>query len=133
MLVVDDDAEMLSLLGDYFRGAGFECHTSHRWDNALALTREVRPHLVVLDLMWGQSAAGWRVLDTLQLDPLTDRIPVILCSGAADSIQARLPALMPRYAVYVLPKPFDIPALDRVVAKALRLPKSPLERRTVST
>lgn len=131
--MVDDDPEMLALLADYFRGAEFECHTSHRWEHALGLAREVRPHLVVLDLMWGPSPAGWRVLDTLQLDPLTDRIPVILCSGAADSIQARLPALMPRYGVYVLPKPFDLPALDRMVSKALGLRNSLVERRPVST
>ena len=61
---------------------------------------------------------GWQQLDILTLDPLTRRIPVIICSAAIASLtaaRAKLAAL----DVHVLEKPFDLETLDAVVAAAI--------------
>lgn len=61
---------------------------------------------------------GWQQLDILTLDPLTRRIPVIICTAARASLAAARPKLA-AFDVHVLEKPFDLDTLDAVVAAAI--------------
>jgi CheY-like chemotaxis protein len=86
---------------------------------AHSFVREVQPDLVVLDLVFGDSAEqGWRTLDLLTLDPATTRIPVIVCSAATTLLHQHADWLR-RFDVEVLPKPFDLDALLDLIATTL--------------
>jgi len=60
----------------------------------LDMARKIQPALLILDVMM-PNIDGWEVLQTLQLDPETKHIPVIICSawGEAGSWRARLGAV----------------------------------------
>jgi DNA-binding response OmpR family regulator len=51
VLLVDDDATLLKLLGDYLTGEGLRVVTTPRSDVALRLLFDERPDIVVLDIM----------------------------------------------------------------------------------
>jgi CheY-like chemotaxis protein len=82
---------------------------------ALALAREERPDLLLLDLHL-PDMSGRQVLEQLRADPLTSEIPVVIVS--ADS-----PALFEQPlsdgVVACLTKPIDVRELMRVVERAL--------------
>lgn len=119
IVAVDDDGMLLALLRDLLEGDGYQVVTHTRWQDAHELIKHSQPDVVLLDLRMGEGEMGWRVLDLLLLDPATREIPVVLCSGAVESIEARKPALLPEYGVRILTKPFDLVALERVLIELL--------------
>ena len=119
ILFVDDDRQLLDLVCDLLTTEGYEVATHRRWEDAHDLVKQLRPDLVLLDLRIGNGETGWQVLDLHVLDPATRDIPVVLVSGAVDSLEARAPALLPKYGVGVLTKPFDLPAILSAISGAL--------------
>ena len=117
--MIEDDAILAELVRELLEGDGFSVATCSHWEDALPFVRREQPDLVMLDLRLGDAEHGWRVLDHLTLDRATRHIPVILCSGAHESLHGRAPALLPQHGVFVLPKPFDLATLLETVAGAL--------------
>jgi DNA-binding NarL/FixJ family response regulator len=126
IVVVEDDPVLLSLLQELLTTAGYTVFPHSRAADAHLLVRNVQPQAVVLDLgLVGEPEAdpsGWRVLDRLILDPETRHIPVVLASGAVDSIEAHRPALRPEHGVRVLLKPYDLDQLLAALAEAAGSP-----------
>ncbi len=123
--VVNDDTTFLRLMDELLRvEEGYKVSTSFVGGEAYTFVREAQPDLVVLDLVFGNSAEqGWRTLDLLTLDPVTTRIPVIVCSAATVQLQDHGDWLR-RFDVEVLPKPFDLDALLAMIARTLGEPRS---------
>ena len=44
------------------------------------MAQRIQPALIILDVMMPHTD-GWEVLQTLQLDPETKKIPVVVCSA----------------------------------------------------
>jgi signal transduction histidine kinase/ActR/RegA family two-component response regulator/HPt (histidine-containing phosphotransfer) domain-containing protein len=74
----------------------------------LALAREQRPDLILLDLHL-PDMSGEQVLSALLADPLTEEIPVVIVSADASPVQAK--RLRAAGAAGYLTKPFDIDQL----------------------
>src|SRR5262249_39286343 len=80
VLIVDDDAEILSLHSRIVERAGYRAVTAHNGREALAAVRGVRPDLILLDLMMPEMD-GFAVLEALQRHETTRTIPVIVITG----------------------------------------------------
>lgn len=84
---------------------------------AAPLIRRAPPDLIILDISPLQATIGWTVLDSLQTDPTTAPIPLLVCSTSpallADVEQRRLPTF---------PEPFPPQDLLAAVAAALGRP-----------
>jgi CheY-like chemotaxis protein len=119
IVVIDDDAVLAELVQTLLVEEGFEVVVCGRWQDAHAVVASHKPDLVLLDLHLGDAEYGWRILDRLTVDPTTRRIPVILWSGAHESLRAHAPVLLPQHGLFVLPKPFDLETLLGTVAVAL--------------
>ncbi len=86
--VVDDDRLTLKLMQMLLTGKGYETILWSEAETACTMIRQQRPHLVLLDLyMQGDPSAGLKILEQLHEDPTTTTIPVIIVSGAADTIR----------------------------------------------
>ena len=83
VLVVDDDANIRSLLSQELTEAGYTVRLADDGRKALALIREDIPGLVILDVMMPEMN-GFDVAAVLKNDPATMDIPIIILSIVED-------------------------------------------------
>jgi CheY-like chemotaxis protein len=79
VLVIDDNPDTLQLLQRYTSGTRYRLIGTQDPEEALSLAERVSPQIIVLDVMMPQ-VDGWEVLGRLRQHPLTQRIPVIVCT-----------------------------------------------------
>lgn len=82
ILIVDDEADALEVLGFKLREAGFSPLFAKDGARALAAVRSDRPDLIVLDLMLPE-VDGLEVCKILRRDPATARIPILMLTARA--------------------------------------------------
>jgi two-component system phosphate regulon response regulator PhoB len=82
ILVVDDEPDALEILGFKLREAGYTPIFAKDGTRALAIAREERPDLIVLDLMLPE-VDGLEVCKILRRDQTTASIPVIMLTARA--------------------------------------------------
>ena len=106
ILVVDDDAPILTLMHNLLREFGFEPLAAATGAQAVATARERRPDLILLDKnMPGMS--GEDVIRAFRSEERLDDVPILILSGEPVEPD-ELAALGANAAVQ---KPFDVPAL----------------------
>jgi CheY-like chemotaxis protein len=79
LLVVDDNRQVIDMFQRFLANGRFKVVGAQTADEALALAREVRPSLIMLDVMM-PIRDGWEALQNLKHNPATCDIPVIVCS-----------------------------------------------------
>jgi diguanylate cyclase (GGDEF)-like protein len=117
LLIVEDDVDISNMLKIYFSGLGYEADTAMRGSDALDKTRQVLPHLIVLDIML-PDIDGYEVCRTLRTNTRTSHIPVIFLTQK-DERSDRLQGLELGADDYIT-KPFDIEELKLRVQGAIR-------------
>jgi len=80
ILVVDDQRTNVELMAQLLRGRGYEVHTALDGAQALALVREVRPDLVISDIVM-PDVDGYEVCRRLRAEPETALLPVVLVTS----------------------------------------------------
>lgn len=123
VLVIDDEADVLLLCRVNLEFEGHEVIEAADGERGFELARDTRPDLVVLDVML-PARDGLSVLDSLQKDPATRDIPVILLTARAreeDQVRG-----WERGADEYVAKPFSPVALTEAVNRVAAM--SPLER-----
>jgi two-component system alkaline phosphatase synthesis response regulator PhoP len=83
VLVVDDEEDILELVGYNLDRNGFEVTTVTSGEQALALARGAVPDLVILDLML-PGLDGLEVCRLLKRDPRTREIPVLMLTARGE-------------------------------------------------
>ena len=76
LLVVEDDLDIGNMLKIYFSGLEYDVDVAVRGSDALDKTKQVLPHLIVLDIML-PDIDGYEVCRTLRTNTRTSHIPVI--------------------------------------------------------
>ncbi len=114
ILVIDDDRNILEIIKLYLNKEGYSVQVGERGDTALALFRETKPALVVLDVMLpGQD--GWKVLHQLREE---SDVPVIMLTAKNDTLD-RVQGLDLGADDYMA-KPFDAKELLARIKAVLR-------------
>jgi DNA-binding response OmpR family regulator len=112
ILCADDDEDILALVALRLERAGFEVVSAVDGDAALAIARQRRPALAVLDVMMPKRT-GYEVLAELRADASLAGLKVILLSARVQEsdVERGFDAGADAY----LPKPFKAPDLvDKV-------------------
>ena len=121
VLVVNDTEEILDLYRAILEDLG---HRVTAWSfspDDLSKVTEIRPDLVILDLLLGPTELqGWALLQKMRMNPATENIPVIVCSAATNWVREQ-EGWLAANAVKVLLKPFKVDDLERAVAAAFGL------------
>ena len=112
VLIVDDDADLLRTVGDYFERLGYEVWREDTGEAALEAYALHRPEVVILDLKL-PDYDGMQVLEQLRRHDAA----VLLMTGHGD-IETAVRA-MQLGAENFLAKPVDMPLLAAAAARAL--------------
>jgi CheY-like chemotaxis protein len=88
ILAINNDQAVLNLFHDLLTEEGYRVNTQAYVDKDLAEVARLAPDLIILDYMWADEDGGWSMLQMLQMDPKTAKIPIILCTGAVREVTA---------------------------------------------
>ncbi len=123
ILVVNDTEEILDLFRDILEGMG---HRMTAWSfspDDLAKVTELKPDLIILDLMIGPTELqGWALLQKIRMSPPTEEIPVVLCTAATNWVREQ-EGWLAANGVKVVLKPFKVAHLEHAIGQTLDLPE----------
>ncbi|MGB2878721.1 MAG: response regulator [Candidatus Omnitrophota bacterium] len=105
ILIVDDEKEIVSIIGRNLESSGFSVVSAASGKEAISSAKTERPDLIVLDLVL-PDAAEVNVADKLKEDGETKGIPVIFISGLLSKEEAEDKGYFSEGNVF-LPKPFN--------------------------
>lgn len=118
ILAVDNDEAVLGLFRDLLTDEGYRVTTQVYLDHDLSKIADLAPDLIILDYMWPEEDSGWTLLQLLRMNPETEGIPIILCTGAVREVAA-LQDHLDSMGIRVILKPFNIDQLVDVIAEVL--------------
>lgn len=116
LLVVEDDSDISNMLRIFFSGRDYIVHVTSRGRDALRLTRQELPNLIVLDIML-PDLDGYAVCKELRTVPRTSHIPIIFLTQK-DERSDRITGLQLGVDDYIT-KPFDIEELELRIQNAI--------------
>ena len=117
LLLVDDDARLTSMLGDYLTAAGFEVAVAGSLAQGRQALEGALPELLVLDLML-PDGDGLDFCRALRSDARTRRLPVLMLSARGEPMDRILGLELG--ADDYLPKPFEPRELQARIKALLR-------------
>jgi DNA-binding response OmpR family regulator len=117
ILVVEDQADISSLLKIYFTSQGYEVYTAMRGSAALEICNKTPPNLALLDVML-PDMEGYEIGKALRASPRTRHIPIIFLTARGERAD-RLRGLGEVQAQYYIVKPFDIEEVHTIVKNQL--------------
>jgi DNA-binding response OmpR family regulator len=109
ILVVDDDAQVTSLLKKYLSSKNFEVTTVNQSSKTMSTAHAIHPDLFILDLMM-PPPDGFELCRQLRADPVFARAPILIIT-AMDISNSKATSFG---ANDYLAKPFN---LDEIVAR----------------
>jgi len=122
ILVVDDNHDNAEIIRQYLEIRGYPITVAHDGDEALALFEQVRPSLVLLDVMM-PGRDGWEVCRVMKQHPTLGRSVRVIMVTALDEWQDKREALQIGADDYV-EKPFDLPTLANTVQRNLAMQRA---------
>ncbi|OQY37587.1 MAG: hypothetical protein DRI56_06685 [Chloroflexota bacterium] len=79
-LIIEDDSDQAEIFTQALRQAGYETHTSYDGKDGLKCIRELRPHIVILDLHL-PFLQGDEILKIVRQDPEIKDTKIILATA----------------------------------------------------
>ena len=116
LLIVEDNARLLGVIGVYLEKAGFEVMKARDGDDALLRLAETIPDLIVSDIMM-PGTDGFALAANLRANPRTDLIPIIFLT-AKDRARDRIEGFRAGVDAYLV-KPFEPEELVAVIENIL--------------
>ncbi|MDY6854986.1 MAG: response regulator [Thermodesulfobacteriota bacterium] len=110
ILVVDDEPEVCNALNEFLSSKGYEVYTALDGISAIKKVKEVRPHIVLLDVIM----PGMGGIDTLQeIKKIDSKIGIIMITAVADHELAKRAIDIGAYSY--ITKPLDLNYIETVV------------------
>jgi len=119
ILVVDDKHDNTEIIRHYLEARGYRITVAHDAEQALAVFEEVRPQLVLLDVMM-PGRDGWEVCRLMKQHPALGKGVRIIMVTALDEWDDKRQALQTGADDYVS-KPFDLAKLAATVERNVAL------------
>jgi CheY-like chemotaxis protein len=118
ILCIEDEAEMIDLIRLILARHGYEVIGALGGQLGLEKVAELRPDLVLLDLMMPE-VDGWAVLQRMRADSELRAIPVVIVTAKANEIDRVFGLEVARVEGYIT-KPFGPRDLVQAVHQAVR-------------
>jgi len=119
ILVVNDTQEILELFRMLLEEEeGYDVILSGFPIQQIKEIEQIKPDLIILDLILGDERTGMQMLQMLQMQRSTATIPVLVCTAALQIVREQEGYLVSQ-GVHVVYKPFDIDDLLNNVKQLL--------------
>lgn len=119
ILVVDDNRDNAEIIRQYLEAKGYPITVAYDGDEALAVFEQVRPALVLLDVMM-PGKDGWETCRIMKQHPSLGRSVRIIMVTALNEWEDKREALQTGADDYI-EKPFDLAGLAGSVERNLAL------------
>lgn len=116
ILLIDDDPDILTAYGAFFRSGGYEVRTAYNTTKGRVEMKEFLPDLLIVDVMMDQPDEGF-VFAQQMLDEKVG-IPIIITSSIATAGQEIFDIDIPNVKA-IMQKPVDLEKLSTLVKKIL--------------
>ena len=123
VVTIEDEQEMIDLIKLILGRKGFEVYGANGGVKGLETIREIKPDLVLLDLMMPEMD-GWQVYQQIKKDETIQHIPVIVVTAKAQNIDKVLGLHIAKVDDYIS-KPFSLQELVDRVEDVLKSSASP--------
>ncbi len=117
IVYIEDDQDMIDLVGVILSRDNFEIVGVREGQKALETIRQVEPALVLLDLML-PDMGGWEIYQAMKQEPTMRDIPVIVITARGAPIDKVLGEHVAKVQVYLV-KPFGTHELRDNVKRVL--------------
>ena len=118
ILCIEDEPEMIDLIRLILNRRGFDVRGANNGEEGLRFIQEEHPDLILLDLMM-PDMDGWEVYQRMKADEAMKKIPVIVVTARAQSIDKVLGLHIAKVDDYIA-KPFSpqelLTSVDNVLA-----------------
>ena len=119
ILVVDDNADNAHIIRDYLEARGYPITVAYNGDEAMKAFEEVKPAVVLLDVMM-PGRDGWQVCREIKQHPTLGRnVRVVMVTALDDWVNKRQ-ALQTGADDYV-EKPFELSKLATTIERNVKL------------
>lgn len=81
ILFVEDDLTLFQIYSDLFVAKGIDVMSAITGQEAIVLVESQKPDLIILDIMLPGGMNGFDVLEKVEADPATKKIPVIVLTN----------------------------------------------------
>jgi CheY-like chemotaxis protein len=88
ILVADDDPDILEAITTILRSAPYQVSTAHNGEECLAMVRQRRPDVLILDLLMPKMD-GFAVIRELQQDPAYAELPIAVLTTVVEDASRR--------------------------------------------
>ncbi|HPH94558.1 MAG TPA: response regulator [Anaerolineaceae bacterium] len=117
ILAVDDNLVNLKVIAATLAQAGFEVFTAESGPKALAKVNDIRPDLIILDVMMPEMD-GYEVCRRLRANPVTARLPIVMLT-ANDTLEEKIKGFEAGADDYIT-KPFQPAELQARIKAQMR-------------
>jgi DNA-binding response OmpR family regulator len=119
ILVVDDNPDNAHIIRDYLEARGYPITVAYNGDDALKAFSEVKPSLVLLDVMM-PGRDGWQVCRDIKQHPtLGKNVRVVMVTALDDWVNKR--QALQTGADDFVEKPFELSRLAATVERNVKL------------
>jgi two-component system response regulator VicR len=119
ILVVDDNPDNAHIIRDYLEARGYPITVAYNGDDALKAFEEVKPSLVLLDVMM-PGRDGWQVCRDIKQHPTLGRnVRVVMVTALDDWVNKR--QALQTGADDFVEKPFELSKLATTVERNIKL------------
>ena len=119
ILVVDDNPDNAHIIRDYLEARGYPITVAYNGDDALKAFEEVKPSLVLLDVMM-PGRDGWQVCRDIKQHPTLGRnVRVVMVTALDDWVNKR--QALQTGADDFVEKPFELSKLAATVERNIKL------------
>jgi len=121
ILVIDDDADFKRATQLVLEKEGYRVESADGGKEGFQKAREIKPDLIILDVMMDSVLDGVSISRKLHSDPVTSEIPIIMVTSIANTDYADLfPTDEYIHIDAFFSKPFDPEKFIKKISKVLR-------------
>lgn len=120
VVYIEDEPELVDLLRLILKNEGIVLKSAFSGRQGLELVRQLKPDLVILDLML-PDIDGWDIFEEMQQDASLKDIPVVVITVRTEGLMEGVWPQVKHLAGYLV-KPFTVQELRKVVHRVLDMP-----------